>query len=131
MLVFRSFAIGLSAACFALLVMRPTVELRVAEAPPLHAHAAALRYHPSPRTAEPIVPVPTIIDAAPGITASQLAAAIRLEPGEQIVTVDEVAVDSDLDAGIVLASRDLRSRDFIDLGVTGPEGNRRVLVLLH
>lgn len=121
MLVFRSFAIGLSAACFALLVMRPTVELRVTpQAPPASAsHLAAA------------VPIPTIIDAAPGITASQLAATIRLLPGEQITSVDDIAVTGDVDAGVVLASRDLSSRQFVDVGVAGPAGERRVLVLVH
>jgi hypothetical protein len=123
MLVFRSFAIGLSAACFALLVMRPTVELRVAEAP-LSTNDPQLV-----RTAAP--PLPTIIDAAPGITPAQLAMTIRLQPGEQIVALDDVAVTNDLSAGIVLASRDLRARHYIDVGVAGPDGERRVLVLLH
>jgi hypothetical protein len=123
MLVFRSLAIGLSAACFALLVMRPTVEMRVVEVP------AATPAQPRLARAAPVLP--TIIDAAPGITTAQLAMTIRLQPGEQIVSLDDVAVTSDLSAGILLASRDLRARQYIDVGVAGPSGERRVLVLLH
>ena len=123
MLVFRSLAIGLSAACFALLVMRPTVEMRVVEVP------AAMPAQPRLARAAPVLP--TIIDAAPGITTAQLAMTIRLQPGEQIVSLDDVAVTSDLSAGILLASRDLRARQYIDVGVAGPSGERRVLVLLH
>jgi hypothetical protein len=122
MLVFRSLAIGLSAACFALLVMRPTVELRVAEAPTLSTT------EPQPQA---LPALPTIIDAAPGITPAQLALAIRLAPGEAITSVDDVSVIGDLGAGVVLASREMRAGRFIDLGVEGPAGPRRVLVLLH
>lgn len=121
MLVFRSFAIGLSAACFALLVTTPAVQVRVAHE---HVHVAA------PRGA-PALPAPSIIDVAPGVTPSQLAAMLRLTGGERITSIDDAPVAGDLGAGIVLAQRELRSRQFIDLGVAGPAGERRVLVLLH
>jgi hypothetical protein len=120
MFVFRSLSVGLLTACFALLVARPAVELRVTQAPP-----------PTIAVPEPGPPVPTIIDVAPGITAMQLAATLHLAPGEQIIAVDDVAVTSDVGAGLLLASRDLRSRQFIDFSVAGPEGERRVLALLH
>jgi len=126
MLVFRSFAIGLSAACFALLVMRPsTIVLRESlhvDLPPSIEAARTVPLPPAP---------PTIIDAAPGITAEQLALSIRLAPGEQIAWVDDAPVYCDLGAGLSLAQRDLRSHQFVDIGVSGPAGERRVLVLLH
>lgn len=119
MLVFRSLAIGLCAGCFALLVHSPTIELRVIESPP-----AALA--PAPPH-----PAPTIVDAAPGITSEQLALALRLEPGEQIVSVDDVFVGSTIGAGVALARRERHPGQYIDVGVTGPAGERRILVLLH
>jgi hypothetical protein len=122
MVVFRSLSVGLLLACFTLLVARPAVELRVVQDSPQPATLAL---------PEPALPTPTIIDVAPGITAMQLAATIHLAPGEQIIAVDDVAVTSDLGAGLLLASRDLRSRQFIDFSVAGPEGERRVLALLH
>jgi hypothetical protein len=122
MFVFRSLSVGLMSACFALLIARPSVEVRVAHD---SAQPATLA------VPDPAPPVPTIIDVAPGITAMQLAATIQLAPGEQIIAVDDVAVASDLGAGLLLASRDLRSRQFIDFSVAGPEGERRVLALLH
>jgi hypothetical protein len=128
MLVFRSFAIGLSAACFALLVMGPTVEIHECFTGPTQAQLARAAQGQLAHAA-PVLP--TIIDAAPGITAAQLAMTIRLQPGEQIVSLDDVSVTSDLSAGILLASRDLRARQYIDVGVAGPSGERRVLVLLH
>ncbi|HEY5928380.1 MAG TPA: hypothetical protein VIV11_42130 [Kofleriaceae bacterium] len=79
----------------------------------------------------PTNPAPTIIDVAPGITAVQLELALRLAADEQIVGIDGVAVTSQLGAGLLLASRDLRSREFLDLQVRGDAGERRVLVLLH
>jgi hypothetical protein len=124
MLVFRSFAIGLLAACFALLVMRPPI-VRVVQQPVWL--PPTLRFErPAPE-----VPVPTIIDAAPGISAAQLALTIRLAPGEHIAAIDDTRVAGEINAGLVLASRDLRSRQFIDFTVAGPRGDRRVLVLMH
>jgi hypothetical protein len=123
MLVFRSFAIGLLAACFALLVTRPTVELRVAPDP---------EPAPEPRPALPAPPAPpTIIDAAAGITPAQLASTLHLSHGERIVSIDDASVAGDLGAGIALAARELRAREFVDIGVLGPAGARRILVLVH
>lgn len=122
MLVFRSVSVGLLFACFALLVVRPAVHVRVA-------HEAV-----QPATIaipEPAPIVPTIIDVAPGITAAQLATTIHLAPGEQIVAIDDIAVSGTLGAGMWLAARELRSRQFIDFTVDGPAGERRVLALLH
>lgn len=119
MLAFRSLAIGLTAACFALLVTRPMIELRVVESPPAASSASVAP------------PAPTIIDAAPGITSEQLALTLRLEPGEQIVSVDDTAVGGTVGAGVALASRERRAGQYIDVGVAGPDGERRILVLLH
>lgn len=122
MLAFRSFAIGLSAAFCALLLMPPTV--RVVEVPYVidsTACAQAMRSSPSP----------TIVDAAPGITAAQLALTLRLAPGEQIASIDDVAVTSDVSAGILLATKRPHAQRYIDLVVDGPAGKRRILVLLH
>jgi hypothetical protein len=139
MLVFRSFVVGLLAACFALLVVRPSVDLRVHhdgayEAPVWH-EPGAYRLGPGAYAmAAPVAPAPlppTIVDAAPGITPTQLALTIRLAPGEHITAIDDVAVNGELVAGMLLATRDLRSRQFIDVSVDGPAGERRVLVLLH
>lgn len=124
MLVFRSVSVGLLFACFALLVVRPAVEVRVRHEPS-HMPTIAMS-EPTPSVA-----MPTIIDVAPGITAMQLAATIHLAPGEQIIAVDDVAVSGTLGAGMWLASRELPSRQFIDFTVDGPAGERRVLALLH
>lgn len=141
MLVFRSLAIGLTAACFALLVMRPTIELRVTDSSSAataddHAHAQlAWSGSHEPVARKPQLasraPRPTIVDVAPGITTTQLAATLHLRTGERIVSVDDVAVASNVAAGVALASRDIGAQRFIDVGVAGPEGDRRIIVLMH
>lgn len=132
MLLFRSFAIGLSAACFALLVLRPAVVVQVTRAaPPEQPLSLLVPPLPSFMAGPPAAELPTIVDVAPGMTAAQIAATVRLQPGEQITSVDDASVTNDLSAGILLANRGLYAHQFIDFGVTGPQGERRVLVLLH
>ena len=104
MLVFRSFAIGLSAACFALLCMQPSVVVVREEV-----------------AAAPTAPAPAIIDVAPGVSIDQLPTLIRLAPGEQISSVDSLE----------LVRLDRHRNQFVDLMVAGPAGERRVLLLLH
>jgi hypothetical protein len=118
MLVFRSLTLGLLAACFLLLAIRPVYEVRVTR------DARPQREAPAP-------PAATIIDVAAGVSASQLPAMLALAPDERVVAVDDQSVGSDLDAGTLLASRELDSQRYIDLEVEGARGARRLLVLLH
>ncbi len=121
MVVFRSVTVGLLFACFALLLVRPSELVVVRETSQV----------PTLAIADPPRNVPTIIDVAPGVTAAQLAMTIQLAPGEQITAVDDIAVAGNMGAGLLLASRSLRSGAFIDFSVDGPQGERRVLALLH
>ena len=116
MLVFRSLTLGLLGACFMLLLTRPT-EIRVVQQSRQHV--------------APMPPTATIIDVAAGVTSAQLAALIRLAPGEHVASIDDAAIVNDVGAGVALASVALSSRRFIDVEVAGPAGTRRVLVLLH
>jgi hypothetical protein len=75
------------------------------------------------------VPV-NVIDVAPGVSPAQIAGLIALAPGEHLAAVNERAPASDLEAGALIASR-ARRGEFLDLTVTRPAGERRVLVLLH
>ena len=126
MLVFRSFAIGLLAACVALLAMRPSVI--VVQPPAIELAQVALPASMEPR---PASAPPTIVDVAPGVSDDQLALAIRLAPGERIAFANDVAVPPNLPASYVFASRGPRSGQFYDLVVSGLAGDRRVLVLMH
>jgi hypothetical protein len=71
-----------------------------------------------------------VIDVAPGVAPAQIAALIQLAPGEHVSAVNDRAPASDLEVGALIASRP-RQGDFLDLTVTSPSGERRVLVLLH
>jgi hypothetical protein len=115
MLVFRSIALGLLGACFLLLATRPT-EVRIERVPV---------QQPAPP------PSATIIDVAHGVTTSQLAQLVRLQPNEHVVAVDDRPVTGDLDAGAMIAANESTARQFVDLTVSGSSGERRVLVLLH
>lgn len=113
MILFRSLALGLLGACFWLLATRPSV---IVEAPP------------QVQTNEEAT---TILDVSPAVTREQLPSLVHLRDGEHVVAIDNAAVASDLDAGRMLASIDRNARKFVELGVAGPRGQRRILMLLH
>ncbi|NVB78474.1 MAG: hypothetical protein HOV81_08790 [Kofleriaceae bacterium] len=158
MLLFRSLTLGLLGACFLLIATRPTFGVRrdctlqvptlaMTQRPPVAASAnfaadrafifgaradgAAIAALPDGEGARPMALPPAVVDVAPGVSASRLASLVRLDEGEHVTTIDDQAVSGDIDAGVRLAALDLRARRYIDLGVEGPRGARRVLVLLH
>jgi hypothetical protein len=108
MLLFRSLAVGLSAAFFALLLMRPSVVYV-----PVPVPEAAIE---APRQM-----APTIVDVAPGVPLDQLPFVLKLAPDERITAVDSLE----------LARLERHRNQFVDLTVSGAAGDRRVLVLLH
>ena len=75
-------------------------------------------------------PAPTIIDVAPGLSATQIAQLVKLGPNERVTSVDDRAVTGNLDAGTVMTAE---GRHFVDLTVSGAaaRSERRVLVLIH
>ena len=127
MILFRSLALGLLGACFFLLATRPvTIVVRQPEIPNL----SGIRGVPTAG--------PTVIDVARDAGPSIVPSLIRLAEGEHVVTIDDVAVANDLDAGRMLGERwlvtegpPIAQHRYIDLEVQGPRGERRVLVLLH
>jgi hypothetical protein len=128
MFVYRSIALGLLGACCLLLAMRPPITV-VSHAPGqilvASSRDAAAPLRPC------VTPGSTIVDVAPGVTASQLAALLHLLPDERVVSIDDVPVSGTLDAGVALASVDLHRGRYLDLGVKNDFSERRVLVLLH
>jgi hypothetical protein len=118
MLLFRSLTLGMLGAC---LYMLATYE------PPAPA--------PAPER-EPLVvrerPNVTVIDVANGVSPWTLAELVRLDAGEHVQTVDDLAIGTDLAAGAAIALHAVVvHHGFIDIGVDGPHGSRRVLMLLH
>lgn len=122
MLVFRSLTIGLLGACVFLLVGLD--EARTPEVVYLPAATAA----PAPATTRDI----TVIDVAPGVSASTIASLVRLHEGEQIVAVGDRHVDNALAAGIAAGDVIRRDGKLLDLTISGTgAGIRRVLVIIH
>jgi hypothetical protein len=116
MLLFRSLALGLLGACFWMLATRPQVIVAA----------------PEPARVDVVQEAaPTILDVSPAVTRQQLPALVHLRSGEHVVAIDDEPVASDLDAGRLLASVDRASQRFVELGVRGPRGTRRILMLLH
>jgi hypothetical protein len=128
MFVYRSLALGLLGACCLLLAMRPPPVV-VSHAPGSIMDASPCEALASLRPC--VAPGSTIVDVAPGMSASQLAGLLHLLPDERVVSIDDIPVAGTLDAGVALAAVDLHSGHYLDLGVKSEWGERRVLVLLH
>lgn len=126
MFVYRSIVLGLLGAGCLLLAMRPPIVV-VTEGPGrvLVATKRCPARPPPSRTG------PTIVDVAPGVTLEQIAQLIVLDAGESISSIDDTPVTGSLAAGVALAGIDLRARRYLDIGVSGERGARRVLVLMH
>jgi hypothetical protein len=123
MLVFRSLVLGLIGACFLLLVSRPSYVVFVAR----ESRAPA----PAPAAA-------TIVDVAPGVSGAQIPALLHLKPDERIVAFYDTPISSEqLAYSWIGANWDILNeypcnhRSYVDLTVAGPDGERRVLVLIH
>ena len=100
MLVFRSLVVGLLGACCLLLAQRQRIEVR-----------APLVIKPGISTWDGTLP-PTIVDVSPLVPDDQLAALVRLQPGEHVVGMDA-------------------PHRYVDVTIAGPSGERRVLLLTH
>ena len=116
MLLFRSIALGLLGA-IAWLLATHTSTTKIQHEREL----VAIAQKPGP--------TPTIIDVAPGLSATQIAQLVKLGPTERVTSVDDRVVTGNLDAGTVMTAE---GRHFVDLTVTGAaRSERRVLVLIH
>jgi hypothetical protein len=73
----------------------------------------------------------TLIDVAGTASPQTIISLVKLNPGERVATIDDTRVDNDLIAGIAIAERAHARDSFVDLGVVGPLGPRRVLLLFH
>ena len=73
----------------------------------------------------------TVVDIARTVHPSDLSTHVRLRADERVVSVNDRPVANDLAAGAAIAEHSLAAGKFIDLTVSGADGSRRVLVLLH
>jgi hypothetical protein len=113
MLAFRSLSLGLLVACL-YFVVSPSASPASPEPP-----VVVVEQTPS---------MVTVLDVAPGVSADEIAAMIRLHDGEHVVAVGDRRVGNDLAAGAAMRGH---AGDYLDLTVDGPNGERRVLVLRH
>ena len=77
------------------------------------------------------VPPLAVVDVAPGVAPSGIVELLHLRPGEHIAQVNDRALDEDLPPGLQIAELASRPGGFLDLTVSSPSAERRVLVLLH
>ena len=127
-MLFRSLTTAICAACAAYMVFLVLVFS------PLQ-----LRHWPKMRPAAP-VPVPcvfdripplAVVDVAPGVDPSGVVELLHLRPYEHIAAVNDRALDEDLPAGPQIAELAPPPGGFLDLTVSSPSAERRVLILLH
>ena len=83
----------------------------------------------APRVAatEPV----SVVDVARGVDAGTLATVVRLREDERVTAIDDQPVANDFAAGAAISARALGAGTYLDLTVTSPHGQRRVLVLMH
>jgi hypothetical protein len=112
MMLYRSLVVGLLGACL-FLVARPrtrvvthSVHARVQHLQPRRIAMRETRGLPTPPT------LPTLIDVSSRMTLDAQLSQVRLQPGESITSFDH-------------------QTGYIDIGLRGPGGERRVLVLEH
>ncbi|HEY5938258.1 MAG TPA: hypothetical protein VIU61_26585 [Kofleriaceae bacterium] len=121
--LFRSLTVGLLGACLYTILQ-------------LTAAAPGTRAGPAVAAADPVPPSPappsvTVVDVAHGVSPAQIVDLLHLGLGERVVAVDDLEVGSDLEAGVVIAGRGTRTREFVDLTIARGDTTRRVLVLQH
>lgn len=129
MLLLRLLSTALCAACVVLLATFQPVRLEVmprAAAPPCGRAASATAAAGDRSPGEPV----NVIDVAPGVPPAQIAALIQLRPDERVAAINDRVPASDLEVGALIASLPRRG-EFVDLTVSSPARERRVLILLH
>jgi hypothetical protein len=72
----------------------------------------------------------SVVDVGASVAPSALATLVGLRSDERVSTVNDLPVDEDLDADLLIRSM-ARPGGFLDLTVSGAATERRVLVLMH
>lgn len=75
--------------------------------------------------------VDAVAEAVVQMPRAELTALLALKPNEYVSSLNDRAVDSDTTLEQMFASRRLYEGEYLDLTVSRPSGERRVLVLLH
>jgi len=75
--------------------------------------------------------VDAVAEAVVQMPRAELATLLALKPDEYVTSLNDRAVDSDTTLEQMFASRRLYEGEYLDLTVSRPTSERRVLVLLH
>lgn len=124
-MIFRLLLLGL---CTATVVMLATWQpVRIELRAPGNAPPRPLRVQPAS-----VAPM-QVIDVARSVAPVELAALLRLSSCEEIVAINDRAVDRKLglDASTLVGSVGARPGEFVDLTVASARGERRILMLVH
>ena len=117
LLLIRTLVAGLIGGCLVLALgfqPRMVIVRQVVSRPRVHVPAGA-----------------TLIDVSGSVTPAAMLSLIKLGRSEHVVTVDDAKVDNDLSAGVAIADNAHGRDTFVDVGVEGQSGPRRVLLLIH
>lgn len=127
MLLLRLLSTALCATCVVLLATFQPVRLVVVQ-------PAAAPHRGPPGAAQgdgpPVGAQVSVVDVASGVSPAQIAALVPLRADEHVSAINDRVPCSDLEVGALLASLPRPGR-FVDLTVSSPTTERRVLVLLH
>lgn len=114
MMVYRSLVVGLLGAITMLVASRPG-------AAPVPVAVAAV-------AASAPVATAAVVDVSRARAGADPMPLLGLVPGERVVEVDGVAADG---AALVARWSRVVTGEYVDVAVSGPGGDRRVLVLAH
>ena len=129
MLLLRLLSTVLCATCVVLLATFQPVRVEILQPAPHRGPAGSAERDAAPGSAAAGVPI-NVVDVAPGVSPAQIAAMVQLRSDEHVSAINDRVAVSDLEAGALIASLP-RPGGFVDLTVSSPSAERRVLVLLH
>lgn len=142
MLLLRLLTTGVCVVCMVMLATKERVRVEVAPdlacylstvdgyGPPGPRGSTELPRGPGVARADRPPPV-SVLDVAHGVGPENLAGLVHLRSTEWVSEINDRALDPDLPLGYQIASLAPPAGGFLDLTVSSPTAERRVLVLIH
>jgi hypothetical protein len=135
MLLLRLLTTGVCVVCVVMLATKERVRVQVQ--PDLARYLSTVdEYGPAvPRgpggaCADRQLPV-SVLDVAHGVAPDELAGLVHLRSTEWVSAINDRPLDPDIPMGYQIAAVAPHAGDFLDLTVSSPTAERRVLVLIH
>ena len=130
-MLLRLLTTGWSIACVVMLATVASVRVPCTDRVPSVAHEALASSCRARLSSEHPLPPVSVVDVAGGVAPEELATLVHLRPDERISAINDRAMDSDLDADVLIALQAPHAGEFLDLTVSSATTERRVLVLMH